>query len=92
MLRTQGVRDLVSDVLASINRPYGQDVIEDVCLAIEADPDWLARYHALSRELRVWVVNNWIGQHTKDLGGGHTIRQVQAQRARLIGSYTTLRY
>lgn len=60
--KTEGVRQLVQDVLETFSEPYGEDIIEDVCLAIEDHPEWMQRYRELSDELRSWVVNNWIGQ------------------------------
>lgn len=42
--KTQGVYDLVSEVLKIFREPYGTDIIEDVCLAIENRPAWRRRY------------------------------------------------
>ena len=88
--KTIGVEDLVREVLATIPQPYGEDIIEDVCLAIEANPRWMTRYRELSADLRAWVVNNWIGQYTKSLTGMKTIREVNAKRATIIKGYTKL--
>ena len=90
MLKTQGVADLVRDVLHTLPQPYCEDVIEDVCMAIEHNPQWTQRYVALGDDLRVWVGNNWIGQHTKMLTGMQTLREVSAKRTTLIQVYTTL--
>jgi hypothetical protein len=89
-LKTQGVADLVRDVLATIPPPYGEDIIEDVVIAIEQHPAWKQRYDELSADLRAWVVNNWIGQHTKTFTGMQTLREVAAKRATLIQNYTKL--
>ena len=88
--KTEGVYQLVQDVLETFSEPYGEDVIEDVCLAIEGHPEWMQRYRDLSDELRSWVVNNWIGQYTKQLTGLQTVREVRAKRSRIITSYTKL--
>ena len=56
--KTDGVNLLVSDVLRTMSAPYGEDIIEEVCLAIEGNRDWRRRYNELSDELRGWVVNN----------------------------------
>lgn len=88
--RTQGVEDLVSAVIANLPSPYGQDIIEDVCLEIEHNQAWSDRYGQLRNELGQNVVNNWIGQYTKRLTGMKTIRQVPATRSTIIGSYTRL--
>jgi hypothetical protein len=55
---TQGVADLVRDVLATIPSPYSEDIIEDVVIAIEQHPQGKQRYAELSADLRAWVVNN----------------------------------
>ena len=88
--KTEGVHQLVQDVLETFSEPYGEDVIEDVCVAIEDHPEWMQRYRELSDELRSWVVNNWIGQYTKQLTGLQTVREVSARRSKIITSYTKL--
>lgn len=88
--KTEGVYELVQDVLSTFREPYGEDIIEEVCLAIENNPDWQKRYSELSDELRHWVVNNWIGQYTKQLTGLRTIREVDAKRSHIITAYTKL--
>jgi hypothetical protein len=69
---------------------YEEDVIEDVFLAIEQVSLLRQRYDELSAELRPQVVNNWIGQYTKQMVGMESIRQVNASRSKLIKSYTKL--
>ena len=88
--KTQGVYELVRDVLRTLPEPYGEDVIEEVCLAIENNPDWRKRYEDLARDLRYWVVNNWIGQYTKILTGLKSKKQVAAKRSKIIKSYSKL--
>lgn len=44
----QPVIDLVEEVLkTSFKAPHPEDITDQVCLAIEANPDWLARYESL---------------------------------------------
>lgn len=88
--KTEGVRTLVQDVLQTFSQPYGEDIIEDVFLAIEGHRDWRRRYNELCAELRQWVVNNWIGQHTKAITGLQSLREVDAKRSKLITAYTKL--
>jgi hypothetical protein len=89
--KTQGVYDLVREILNHFREPYGTDIIEDVCLAIENRPAWRRRYEELKAELSRDVVNNWIGQYTKQITGLKTVLQVNAKRSKIIGSYTKLR-
>jgi len=88
--KTEGVLILVQDVLRTFNEPYEEDVIEDVFLAIESNPEWLRRYKELSDELSNMVVNPWIGRYTKMLTGLNSLREVDAKRSKLITSYTKL--
>ena len=90
-LKTQGVNILVKDALQPIQKPYGEDIIEDVVVAIERDPQLRSRYDHLCVGLCQWIVNNWIGQYVKQMTGGKSIRQVSATRATVIGSYTKLK-
>lgn len=98
-LVTWPVRLLVEKVLhARFTPPYPPDVIDRVCLAIEATPDWLARYRTLGAELgdgrhsAEWKVNNAIGWWTKDLAGMVTIRAGEKASSGLIKSYSRLGY
>jgi hypothetical protein len=88
--KTQGVYLLVEEVLQTSSPPYSEDIIEDVCLAIEHNPVWYQRYQDLNTDLRQWVVNNWIGQYVKQITGMTTIREVSAKRSEIITSYTKL--
>ena len=92
MRKTQEVFDLVRDVLQTIPSPYGEDIIEDVFVAIEHTPGWRQRYDEQSAELRQWVVNNWIGIYTKQITAMETIREVSAKRTSLSKNYTKLRH
>lgn len=89
--KTQGVYELVSEVLGTIPEPYGEDIIMDVCVKIENDSRWRRRYRQLVAELNTNVVNQWIGQYTKQLTGLNTMVQVDAGPDHIVGSYTKLR-
>jgi hypothetical protein len=88
--KTAGVEDLVQEVLRTFSPPYGEDIIEDVCLAIEHNPAWRRRYNVLGDELQHWVVNCWIGRYTKALTGLESINEVDTKRCTIIKSYTKL--
>jgi hypothetical protein len=88
--KTQGVEDLVRDVLATFHEPYREDVTLEVCQAIVHTPDWQRRYSLLEAELGHSVVNSWIGRYTKNLTGLNSIGQVKVQSPGLIESYTKL--
>ncbi len=92
-LKTQGVRDLVEEVVASLDASErGAHVIRNVFVAIERRPAWRARYDLECGVLgEPWIVNNWIGKWTCDCVG-HTgpKRQVTLAECSLAGSYSVL--
>ena len=89
MLRTQGVKALVEEVLTTIEPPYSEDIIDEVCRAIESRPEWLLRYQELASDLGVIVVNNWVGMGMARAIGREGNRRVKA-RSSLIDSYSKL--
>ena len=73
--RTEGVKTLVEEVLATFPTPYSEDVIDEVFLAIEANPTWLTVYNVMRNDLGVTVVNQAVGSWTsKAVGAPETIR------------------
>jgi len=89
--RTKGVKILVQDVLAIMPKPYGEDIILDVCMAIEHNPTWRRRYDELCDELRDAVVNSLIGQLVKEETGLVSLREVSTKgKSHIIRSYTKL--
>ncbi len=88
--KTEGVSVLVHEVLATLPEPWGEDVTEDVFLAIEATPRWLQRYLALVAELTKAQVNIWIGKYTKSQTGLRKLREVKAKHSSLTTGYSKL--
>jgi hypothetical protein len=88
--KTEGVKILVQDVLRTFAEPHGEDIIRDVCFAIETTADWHRRYDVLKDELTDDVANNRIGKYTKELTGLNSLRQVSVKGKHIITSYTKL--
>ena len=84
--KTEGVKVLVQDVLATFSEAYGEDIILDVRQAIENNVDWHRRYQELSDELSNGVVNQWIGKYVKAETGLDDLRVASAKGK----SYTKL--
>ena len=84
--KTEGVKALVQDVLATFSEAYGEDIILDVRQAIENNVDWHRRYQELSDELSNGVVNQWIGKYVKAETGLDDLRVASAKGK----SYTKL--
>jgi hypothetical protein len=89
-MKTSSVKTMVREVLDTLQTPYTQDVIDDVFQAIELDPKYLSRYHALCDELGKTVVNNWCGQWVAHALGKTGEVQVPSRRSTLIRSYSLL--
>lgn len=89
--KTQGVDDFVSEVLKTIPKPYSEDVIKNVWLAIEEQSTWLEKYNELVYELGKDVVHHWIGRYTKKITGFKTLlKGVDAKPSKITGTYTKL--
>lgn len=86
---TGGIKALVAEVLNSLPQPHTEDAIDEVFLAIEARPEWLARYAALVDEHGKTTVNTfagwWIARFEERSGD-----KVVPAKSRLLGSYSKL--
>lgn len=95
-LDTYPIQELVQIVLNTISKPYSEDLIDEVCLAIESNPEWLSRYYHLVEHFSSHgkngrlTVNSSIGWYTKDLTGLATLSFPHKAKSKLIGSYTKL--
>jgi hypothetical protein len=89
--KTQGVYDLVEEVLRTMQEPYGEDITEDVCKAIEEHSNWQKEYNDLALELNPNVVKQCIGKYTREITRLNVVRQVKAKRTSIVTSYTKLR-
>ncbi len=87
--RTEDVKTLVEEVLATLPTPYSEDVIDEVFLAIEANPTWLTDYRVLCNDLGVTVVNQAVGSWTTKAVGRTGDHQVPSQ-SKLTESYSKL--
>jgi hypothetical protein len=88
--KTSPVRDLAARVLCTISQPWPPDITDQVCLAIERRPQWLAEYRGLVKELGEWSVNTSLGAHVKDLTNLENAGQIAAAKSKLIKSYSIL--
>lgn len=90
MASTAPIRDLMHDALDRLEQPFTEDVIDDVFYAIETTPDLRKRYDALCAERAQTVVNTWGGWWIGNVVERRGLREVKAQRSRLIGQYSKL--
>jgi hypothetical protein len=98
-LDIQPVIDLVRDVLASMRSyPFPEDIIDQLCLAIENDRDWRERYDSLVEHYSSkgkdgkLTVNSNIGWYTRDITGLANLGTRGTAKSSLITSYSRLGY
>lgn len=84
------VGHFVSDILNTIPKPYGPDIIDQVYLAIENNPEWLARYKDMSRDHGKGEVDHSIGFNIMGLAGLKDTDHTQKARSTLIEQYAEL--
>jgi hypothetical protein len=73
-----------------MSEPWSEDVIDQVCLAIERDPDWLACYRELVGTHGKRAVNPTIGRVTLQLTGLRNLGLRRKAMSSLIKTYTLL--
>jgi uncharacterized protein YihD (DUF1040 family) len=88
--KTEGVRILVQDVLRTLSKPYGEDIILHVFQKIKKDTNFQGRYTQLRDELGMYGINPWIGKYTKELTGLKNLYVQPAPDGPFIKSYTKL--
>src|SRR5688572_21120155 len=89
-MKTSDVKALFTEALASLPKPYSENVIDEVFYAIELNANWHNQYLSCCRDLGKDVVNNWGGKWIAKELGKTGERQEPSQLSRLIGSYPIL--
>jgi hypothetical protein len=89
-MRTARLKAMMEEVLKSLPKPYSEDVIEDVFVAIENNPKWHKEYEDLHYNLGKGMVNPWGGFWIAHITGRTPGEQVSATRTKLIESYAKL--
>lgn len=89
-MRTAGVKTLVNMVLDNVPKPYTEDVIDDVFLEIESDPEFRIEYDGLCKQLGKITVNTWGGYWIANALGKTGLVQTPARKSKLIKSYSRL--
>jgi hypothetical protein len=90
-LDTAPVRELVHEVLqARFKYPYPGDITDQVCRAIESNPEWLGYYKSLVEHFSSQgkngrlTVNSTIGLYTKELTGMVNMQEELPAKSSLI--------
>ncbi len=89
-MRTARLKQFMEEVLATLPKPHGEDIIDEVFAAIEKNANWKREYDDLQYNLGKAVLNSWGGfwiAHAEGRTGGEV---VSASRSSLIDSYSKL--
>ena len=89
-MKTAAVQKLVNLALDNLPKPHTEDVIEDVFLVIESEPELRAEYDELCRQLGKSTVNAWGGYWIANALGKTGLLQTPSRRCKLIQSYSRL--
>lgn len=89
-MRTAPVKALVKLALGNVPKPYTEDVIDEVFLEIESNPELRAEYDGLCRQFGKTTVNTWGGYWIANALGKTGLGQTPAKKSRLIQTYSRL--
>ena len=89
-MRMTGTRRLVEDVVSTLPKPYGEDVIDEAYHAIEHRPDWRRRYDELVRTLGKAVVDARVQFWIADCVGRAAGSTARAAKTTLVARYVKL--
>lgn len=88
-MRDARLKSMMEEVLKSLSKPYTDDVIEDVFVAIENNPRWQKEYEDLHYNLGK-MANPWGGFWIAHATGRTAGEHVSATRTKLLESYSRL--
>lgn len=89
-MRNARLKSLMEEVLKSLPKPYTDDVIEDVFVAIEGNARWQKEYDDLLYNLGKNMVNPWGAFWIAQMTGRIPGETVSATRTKLLDSTTKL--
>ena len=89
-MKTAGVKKLVNTALQNVPKPHTEDVIDDVFLLIENEPELRSEYDDLCRQLGKSTVNAWGGYWIANTLGKTGLLQIPSKKSKLIQSYSQL--
>ena len=89
-MKTAGVKKLVNMALDNVPKPQTEDVIDDVFLEIENEPELRTQYDELCRQLGKSTVNAWGGYWIANALGKTGLLQIPSKKSKLIQSYSQL--
>jgi hypothetical protein len=89
-MKTQDIFDLVNEVINSIEEPYPNDIIDQVCIKIEENTYWMDQYDQLKSIYGKHILNQMIGRHVYTLSNFNRSGPVKRAKSKLIKSYSWL--
>jgi hypothetical protein len=89
-MKTQDIRDLVQEVLSTMKPPWPKGITDQVCIAIENNPEWLNTYYQLEGIHGRNTTNSNIGWYTRDITGLRNLHKTKKATSKLIKTYSEL--
>ncbi|HEX5129696.1 MAG TPA: hypothetical protein VFV90_08115 [Usitatibacter sp.] len=90
ILPNLGLKQLVDQVLERLGTPHGENIVEDVFLAIEGDPTWRASYDRMVYQSGKASVTSWASYWISHAANRTGDQRESASRSTLIDSYARL--
>lgn len=84
------VHQYIDGILKTLPQPYGPDVVDQVFLAIENNPEWLAIYNDLVHAHGKGEVDNSITYNIMGQAGLKSLDRREKSRSQLIETYAEL--
>lgn len=84
------VQDFVKAVMDRIPKPWGADIVDQVFLTIENDPEFMSAYEEMLQSHGQYMVENSIGLNVLGLTGMKNTDRAKPARSKLIQNYTEL--
>jgi hypothetical protein len=87
----EDIEDLIKKIIKKINRPYPEDLTDQVFFDIETNPEMLRRYKLFAGD-NTHTANSMIGKFVKEYTGLKVKGTCKNPKSSLIKSYTKLGY
>ena len=87
----EDIEDLIHRILKTFNKPYPEDITDQVFFTIENTPEYLREYNLYAGE-NISGANAMIGKIVKEITGLRVKGTCQNPQSSLIKSYSKLGY
>lgn len=89
-MKTQDIKELVDEVLATFRPPWPRNITDQVCLSIQNNSTWLSTYNQLIGIHGEHTLNSNIGRYVREGTGLHNLGTRRKAESSLIKTYSEL--